>query len=80
MVRVWQLAVEGLSHGQSPLRRQRPPRSTHFPLTLVSATWLGRSALLSFRAKNEPCAPAYSDEKVANREIRVWHGATETGP
>jgi hypothetical protein len=22
----------------------------------------------------------YSDEKVANRDIRVWHGATETGP
>jgi hypothetical protein len=21
----------------------------------------------------------YSDEKVANREIRVWHGATENG-
>ena len=24
--------------------------------------------------------PAYGDEKVANREIRVWHGATENGP
>ena len=22
----------------------------------------------------------YGDEKVANREIRVWHGATEKGP
>jgi hypothetical protein len=22
----------------------------------------------------------YGDEKVANREIRVWHGATENGP
>jgi hypothetical protein len=22
----------------------------------------------------------YSDEKVANRDTRVWHGATETGP
>jgi hypothetical protein len=22
----------------------------------------------------------YSDAKVANREIRVWHGATENGP
>jgi hypothetical protein len=21
----------------------------------------------------------YSDEKVANRDIRVWHGATENG-
>jgi hypothetical protein len=25
-------------------------------------------------------AAAYGDEKVANREIRVWHGATENGP
>jgi hypothetical protein len=23
---------------------------------------------------------AYSDAKVANRDIRVWHGATENGP
>ena len=22
----------------------------------------------------------YGDQKVANREIRVWHGATEKGP
>ena len=22
----------------------------------------------------------YSDAKVANRDIRVWHGATENGP
>jgi hypothetical protein len=22
----------------------------------------------------------YGDEKVANRDIRVWHGATENGP
>jgi hypothetical protein len=22
----------------------------------------------------------YSDEKVANREVRVWHGATEKAP
>ena len=25
-------------------------------------------------------AREYGDEKVANREIRVWHGATENGP
>jgi hypothetical protein len=24
--------------------------------------------------------PTYGDEKVANRDIRVWHGATENGP
>jgi hypothetical protein len=22
----------------------------------------------------------YSDEEVANRDVRVWHGATENGP
>jgi hypothetical protein len=22
----------------------------------------------------------YSDEKVANRDTKVWHGATENGP
>jgi hypothetical protein len=27
-----------------------------------------------------PHSPPYSDEKVANRDIRVWHGATENGP
>ena len=28
-----------------------------------------------------PHAPVrYGDEKVANRDIRVWHGATENGP
>jgi pyruvate,water dikinase len=25
-------------------------------------------------------APPYSDAQVANRTIRVWHGATENGP
>jgi hypothetical protein len=23
---------------------------------------------------------AFGDEKVANRDTKVWHGATETGP
>jgi hypothetical protein len=34
------------------------------------------------RTPAEKSAPhtVHSDEKVANREIRVWHGATETGP
>ena len=30
-------------------------------------------------AAAEPPAP-YGDEKVANRETKVWHGATEKGP
>ena len=25
-------------------------------------------------------AGRYSDQKVANRDTKVWHGATETGP
>jgi hypothetical protein len=31
---------------------------------------------LGARCVSLPC----SDEKVANRDIRVWHGATEKGP
>jgi hypothetical protein len=27
-----------------------------------------------------PPPTTYGDEKVANRDITVWHGATETGP
>jgi hypothetical protein len=25
-------------------------------------------------------SPPYGDEKVANRDTKVWHGATENGP
>jgi hypothetical protein len=27
-----------------------------------------------------PRSPGYGDAKVANRETKVWHGATEKGP
>ena len=40
-------------------------------------TW--RRALASGAAAAPPGA-AYSDEKVANRNVRVRHGATEKGP
>ena len=30
--------------------------------------------------KKEERSAGYGDAKVANREIRVWHGATENGP
>jgi hypothetical protein len=33
-----------------------------------------------YAATPKVAARYYSDEKVANRDIRVWHGATETGP
>jgi hypothetical protein len=37
--------------------------------------------LLSAEAADPQHAAAlYGDEKVANREIRVWRGATEKGP
>jgi hypothetical protein len=32
------------------------------------------------RSLRSHAAPLYGDEKAANRDIRVWHGATETGP
>jgi hypothetical protein len=30
--------------------------------------------------RGRSAAATYGDEKVANRDIRVWHGATEKGP
>jgi hypothetical protein len=50
-----------------------PP--TAMALRLVLAT---ERALEVFRRHLR--RPAYGDEEVANREIRVWHGATEKGP
>jgi hypothetical protein len=32
------------------------------------------------RAQPSPAGAAYGDEKVANRDTKVWHGATENGP
>jgi hypothetical protein len=32
------------------------------------------------RGTTRPRHPPYGDQKVANRDIRVWHGATENGP
>jgi WD40 repeat protein len=36
--------------------------------------------LLLVRPQPTPLPPPYSDAKVANRNGRVWHGATENGP
>jgi hypothetical protein len=44
------------------------------------ATQHALSAVASLRATVDAQAAAYGDEKVANRDIRVWHGATENGP
>ena len=33
------------------------------------------------RLRYEACIyPPYSDEKVANRDTKIWHGAIENGP
>jgi hypothetical protein len=38
------------------------------------------SALMDGPAFGGDSCLSYGDEKVANREIGVWHGATEKGP
>jgi hypothetical protein len=45
-------------------------------------TLLLRSLTHLLTADDRTCGAwaGYGDEKVANREIRVWHGATENGP
>jgi hypothetical protein len=36
--------------------------------------------LVAARVLQLNAAATYGDEKVANRDIRLWHGATENGP
>jgi hypothetical protein len=43
----------------------------------LACRWRRNPHVLDSRAVHPA---AYGDEKVANREIRVWHGAIETGP
>jgi hypothetical protein len=46
-----------------------------------SATFFYKqSTLAKPLAVSEQVRRPYSDAKVANRKLRVWHGATETGP
>jgi cation transport ATPase len=45
------------------------------PVMLLAFVLLGRA--VEERAKLQV---PYGDQKVANRDIRVWHGATEKGP
>jgi hypothetical protein len=48
---------------------------------LKNSTGMKRVLKIQQRFEKGPWNPqAYSDEKVANRDIRVWHGATENGP
>ena len=44
------------------------------------AAWSTRASAVTTSAATPKPARGYSDAKVANREIRVWHGATGTGP
>jgi hypothetical protein len=45
------------------------------PLSATLAAMLRIGIAFAARAP-----PSYGDEKVANRDIRVWHGAIEKGP
>ena len=77
-------------HVAAPPGREQPwggasVRSATVPLALVG--WLpprSPPALLPTGKEQEEQEgkgeTAYGDEKVANRDIRVWHGATENGP
>jgi hypothetical protein len=68
---------ELISHTRNPYRNDS---QTVASLCGRSATARGRRAAgAAGCAPRTPCT-SYSDEKVANREIRVWHGATENGP
>jgi hypothetical protein len=75
------------AHGCVPQPGTGPPPR---PLNLVvapSAPWPpadmcrseGLQPLCDTLAAIGAGREVYSDEKVANREIRVWHGATENG-
>jgi hypothetical protein len=48
-------------------------------LTALGSTALSRTHALA-RNTLERCMSTYGDEKVANREIRVWHFVIENGP
>jgi hypothetical protein len=78
----------------TPPRREEPAASRPFPGTAPSAEdeASGEAEETQLQAAAEPAADAacvtpaagtltaYGDEKVANRDIRVWHGATAKGP
>jgi hypothetical protein len=49
------------------------------PITLILTDSHSLSTQLS-PVSSEGSTTRYSDEKVANRDTTVWHGATENGP
>jgi hypothetical protein len=46
----------------------------------LRATGMTRPGKASAGTPHESEGMTYSDEKVANRDTKVWHGATENGP
>jgi hypothetical protein len=55
--------------------------SLNTQLEHVAEEQSGASAAPTLTLRTAPALGRYySDEEVANREIRVWHGATEKGP
>jgi hypothetical protein len=57
------------------------PKKSKARTERLTALAPGTPTLIMYGACATPTSPSlYSDEKVANRDIRVWHGATENGP
>jgi hypothetical protein len=57
-----------------------PADAEHFAHVTVVSSDEQLHASLSYFASLPPPPTLYGDAKVANREIRVWHGATGNGP
>jgi hypothetical protein len=79
------------AHNNTSLTRSAAPW-TFLSLTrlqhVARGRWSSRGASVRVRARVSVPAPmkknmrggGYGDEKVANRDTKVWHGATENGP
>jgi hypothetical protein len=68
-------AVAEREWGREPVGREGQRRE---PVGRRSSP--GQLALRLLKRRELGHPSSYGDEKVANREIRVWHGATEKGP
>jgi hypothetical protein len=77
------LVIEDLDEGGHILRRRRGVTTVACVSTVAQAEetpqFQGLPTGMNLPLSSPPFA-LYSDEKVANRDIRVWHGATEIGP
>jgi hypothetical protein len=60
--------------------RVSPPARPVSAAAGQETTVITRSSLTSTTHTGEQRQVAYSDEKAANRDTKVWHGATDNGP